>query len=81
MLDRTLIIEVEGFQGEDGSIEVLNHRAEAGEGGTLDRLFCVAVIDESGVGRFVDWGYATVAEARRAWPEASASTADLGAPD
>lgn len=77
MPDRTLIIEVEGFEGEDGSIEVRNHRADAGEGGTPDRLFCVAVIDESGVGRFVDWGYATVDEARRAWPEAIASSADL----
>lgn len=75
MPDHTLIIEVEGFQGEDGSIEVRNHRAEAGEGGAPDRLFCVAVVDESGVGRFVDWGYATVAEARRAWPEATASIA------
>ena len=77
MLERTLIIEVEGSQGEDGSIEVRNHRAEASEGGTPDRLFCVALLDESGVGRFVDWGYATVDEARRAWPEASASIADL----
>ena len=77
MPDRTLIIEVEGFQGEDGSIEVRNHRAEASEGGTPDRLFCVALIDESGVGRFMDWGYATVAEARCAWPEAIARIADL----
>lgn len=77
MPDRTLIIEVEGFEGEDGSIEVRNHRAEAGEGGAPDRLFCVALVDESGVGRFVDWGYATVAEARAAWPESIASIAAL----
>lgn len=70
MNDRVVIIEVEGFQGEDGAIDVCNHRAERGEAGAPDRLFCVATIDAVGVGRFVDWGYATVTEARSAWPNA-----------
>ncbi len=77
MPDRIVIIEVEGFSGDGGSIDVHNHRAGAGEGGDPERLFCVAAIDEGGVGRFVDWGYATVEEARRAWPEAIASSTDL----
>ena len=67
-MKNTLIVEVEGFEGEVGSITVSNDRAASGLGRD-DRLFCVAEISESGVARFVDWGYATLDEARAAWPE------------
>jgi hypothetical protein len=66
-MKNTIIVEVEGFEGEVGMIAVCNARAESGLGRD-DRLFCVAEIDASGVARFIDWGYATLDEARAAWP-------------
>ena len=71
-MNNTIIVEVEGFEGEVGTIAVSNARAESGLGRD-DRLFCVAEIDASGVARFIDWGYATVDEARAAWPTAMES--------
>lgn len=63
-----IIVQVEGFEGEAGTITVNNGRAESGLGRD-DRLYCVAEVSEDGVARFVDWGYATIDEARTAWPE------------
>lgn len=70
MPQSTIIVEVEGFEGELGRIEITNARAEAGLGRD-DRLYCVAQVDADGIARFVDWGYATIDEARAAWPDAA----------
>lgn len=67
-MKNNIIVEVEGFEGEYGAITVTNERAESGLGRD-GRLYCVAEVDEGGVARFVDWGYATLDEARSAWPE------------
>lgn len=69
-MSNTVIVEVEGFEGEVGAIDVRNDRASAGLG-REGRLYCVAEVDSLGVARFVDWGYATLDEARAAWPATS----------
>jgi len=62
-----LIIEVEGYEGEDGSIVVWNDRAARGRGfGLSDRIYCIGEMAADGVVRFNDWGYATAEEAREA---------------
>lgn len=71
MPNRLIIIEVQGFEGETGSIIVANDRADSDGLGKGDRLYCVAELDDTDVARFVDWGYATIAEARAAWPRAT----------
>lgn len=71
------VIEVEGYDGDDGCIVVANRRATStcGSMGRKDRLFCVGRIGDDGVVRIVDWGYATAEEARAAWPEAAIGSA------
>ena len=60
-----LIVEVEGYEGEDGSIIVSNDRAlTTRKCGAPDKLYCLAIQGEDGVIRFIDWGYATIEEAR-----------------
>lgn len=67
MTTQYVIVEVEGYEGEFGAIEVRNLDPDAPNPG---RVYCVAAIEEGGVARFVDWGYASVADARAAWPAA-----------
>ena len=62
-----LIVEVEGYEGEDGEIVVENFRAATGaEFGRSDQIYCIAEMGADGMIRFNDWGYATAAEAREA---------------
>lgn len=61
-----LIVEVEGYDGEDGTIMVLNGRAESIGLGVEHKLDCIASLDPDGVVRFNDWGYATAEEAQLA---------------
>ena len=64
---KRVIIEVEGYDGEGGSIVVTNLRAErSGVLGMTDRIYCIGELGEDGVVRFLDWGYATAEEARDA---------------
>jgi hypothetical protein len=78
MQEPMLIIEVEGYAGDDGQIVVTNHRAAEGLG-TPTRLYCVGALGGDGVVRLVDWGYATAEEARAAWPDAQ-HTAEFAVP-
>lgn len=71
MRSRRFIIEVEGFEGREGEILVTNDRGARGYSlGRPDVLFCVGSMGTDGVIQFLDWGYATIEEAREAWPEA-----------
>ena len=69
MNEPMVIVEVESHVGHAGSIVVRNDRAAAGEGAPAT-VFCVGALGGDGVIRFVDWGYATAAAARAAWPDA-----------
>ena len=61
------VVEVEGYEGEDGQILVENDRADGSPAfGMRDKIYCIAQLDDDGVIRFNDWGYATAAEARKA---------------
>jgi hypothetical protein len=63
---RHFIVEVDGFNGELNSVEVRD-----ADGAPLSCVYCVAVQDDnSGVLRFVDYGYPTIEAARAAWPHA-----------
>lgn len=64
-MDKPIIIEVEGYDGEDGSIVVENHRAERSMG-RPSIIYCIGSLNADGIVRFSDWGYATIDEARRA---------------
>lgn len=71
-----LIVEVEGYEGEDGTILVSNGRAESEGLGVAHLLYCIAAVGSDGVVRFDDWGYATADEARHAlsgWKRAVAA--------
>jgi hypothetical protein len=58
------IVEVESFEGQDAAISVTD-----ADGAALRALYCIARRDEaSGVLRLVDYGYASINEAREAWP-------------
>lgn len=60
------IVSVDGFQGEQSAIVVHD-----GAGSPLPAVFCIARQNEStGVLEFVDYGYRSIDEARRAWPAA-----------
>ena len=59
-----VIVEVEGYESEDGSIVVENHRAERCGVGRANIIYCIGTVDGDGVVRFNDWGYATIEEAR-----------------
>lgn len=73
-----IIVEIEGYVGAGGEIIVVNALAEDGIGRD-DRLFCIASQDDDGVFRLIDWGYATLADAQRAWPEAISARYGSGA--
>lgn len=63
----SLIIEVEGYDGEEGRIVVENDRAHRSHRyGVHEKLYCIGQMDDDGVIRFNDWGYATADEAREA---------------
>ncbi|MCA2987500.1 hypothetical protein [Gemmatimonas sp.] len=60
------IVEVDAFEGEAASISVTD-----AHGAPLRAVYCIARRDEaSGVLMFVDYGYASIGEAREAWPQA-----------
>ena len=61
-----IIVEVEGYDSEDGSIVVENHRTERLGAGRGNVIYCIGTIEGDGVVRFNDWGYATIEEARAA---------------
>ena len=64
---RQIIIEVEGYDGDSGSIGVTNYRADPPESvGVSHLIYCIGELMDDGVVRFHDWGYATAEEARRA---------------
>lgn len=67
MTDKDLfIVEVDSFEGEHASIAVTDAR-----GAPLRAVYCIARrIEGSGVLQFVDYGYASLSEAREAWPHA-----------
>ncbi len=59
------IVEVDSFEGEDTRISVTD-----ADGAPVRAVYCIARRDErSGVLTFVDYGYASVEDARAAWPE------------
>jgi hypothetical protein len=62
----SVIVEVEGYEGDDGEIVVHNFRAERLGMGKPHIIYCIGEIDDHGLVRLGDWGYATEAEARQA---------------
>jgi hypothetical protein len=65
-MDNPVIVEVEGYEGEDGQIVVENYRAERIGMGRPNTIYCIASVDKDGLVRLTDWGYATLEEARTA---------------
>lgn len=67
MAERNLfIVVVDNFEGENSSIAVTDSA-----GAPLRAVYCIARRDEkSGVLQFVEYGYASLSEAREAWPHA-----------
>lgn len=67
MSDRDyFIVQVDAFKGEHTRIDVTD-----GGGEPIHAVYCIAYQDDrTGVLCFVDYGYATVREARDAWPHA-----------
>lgn len=61
-----VIVEVEGYEGQDGEIVVQNWRADKPGFGVSHIIYCIAALGDDGVVRFDDWGYATADEAREA---------------
>ncbi len=60
------IVEVDSFEGEQSRITITD-----ADGEPLRAIYCIATRNETtGVLQFVDYGYATVEEARAAWPDA-----------
>ena len=62
----SVIVEVEGYEGDDGEIVVQNFRAERLGMGKPHIIYCIGEVDGHGLVRLNDWGYATEAEARKA---------------
>jgi hypothetical protein len=61
------IVEVDSFEGEHAAIAVTDSA-----GAPLRAIYCIARRNEkSGVLQLVDYGYASISEAREAWPHAS----------
>jgi hypothetical protein len=59
------IVEVDSFEGEDTRISVTD-----ADGAPVGAVYCIARLDEgSGVLTFVDYGYASLNAARKAWPQ------------
>ena len=53
----SFIVEVEGYEGEDGQILVDNYRANGTpKFGSPDKIYCIAAMDADGVIRINDWG-------------------------
>lgn len=65
-MDNPVIVEVEGYEGEDGQIVVENYRAERLGMGKPNIIYCIASLSENGLVTLNDWGYATLEEARMA---------------
>ena len=65
-----IIVEVEGYEGELGSIVVTNDRVAT----EPPCIYCIGTVDPDGVLRFNDWGYATAAEAENALRAARPTT-------
>jgi hypothetical protein len=65
-METTVIVEVDGYDGEDGSIVVENYRADRLGMGRPNIIYCIGELGDNGVVRLSDWGYATAAEAREA---------------
>ena len=64
---KQFIVEVEGYDGDDGEIVVSNYRsANTPPFGAPDKVYCIGEMGTDGVIRFHDWGYATAKEARDA---------------
>ena len=64
-----IVVEVEGFVGDDGAIIVVDYDSDGKEPHKEPHLYCVGKLADDGVVRFVDWGYRSIEEARAAWPE------------
>jgi hypothetical protein len=61
------IVEVDSFEGQHAAIAVTDSA-----GAPLQAIYCIARrIESSGVLQFVDYGYASIRDARDAWPHAS----------
>jgi hypothetical protein len=65
-MDNLVMVEVEGYDGEDGQIVVENYRAERIGMGKPHIIYCIGLLDENRLVQITDWGYATIAEAREA---------------
>jgi hypothetical protein len=65
-MDNLVIVEVEGYDGEDGSIVVENYRADRLAMGKPHIIYCIGFVDDNRLVQITDWGYATIAEAREA---------------
>ncbi len=64
------VIEVEGYEGRDGEIVVVNECARDDPScGRPHLLYCVGEQGDDGVIRFFDWGYRTIEEALESWPD------------
>jgi hypothetical protein len=78
--EELFVVEVEGYEGVDGSIIVRNDRAADDPAfGKTDILYCIAQLDSDGILRFQDWGYRTPEEARavlHVHPSQSANAVD-----
>jgi hypothetical protein len=46
-MDNPVIVEVEGYEGEDGQIVVENYRAERIGMGRPNVIYCIASVDET----------------------------------
>ena len=64
-MSEPLIVEVDGYDGEDGHILVENYRAECGMG-RPNIIYCIGELEPGGIVRISDWGYATIEEASEA---------------
>ena len=65
-MSEPVIVEVEGYDGDDGHILVENYRAERLGMGRPNIIYCIGELEPGGIVRINDWGYATIAEARKA---------------
>lgn len=83
-MSRLFVVEVEGYDGEDGAIDVQRFSTDTEDhtstlSGGNPKLYCVAQLCDDGVLRFIDWGYMSAADALAAWPEASGERSEVEA--